>query len=128
MGIATKMNKGELVAKTNDPEVEFRFMMTEEEKKLVRHTCIYKGITNYSLNPKSINMPQLMGFFDETSREWTDGVLSSAIRHASYDQSRRRMFITCDGPIEPDWVENLNSVLDDNKRLSLITGETLYLT
>ena len=69
-----------------------------------------------------------MGFFDETSREWTDGVLSSAIRNASYDQSRRRMFITCDGPIEPDWVENLNSVLDDNKRLSLITGETLYLT
>ena len=38
------------------------------------------------------------------------------------------MLITCDGPIEPDWVENMNSVLDDNKRLSLITGETLYLT
>ena len=39
-----------------------------------------------------------------------------------------RHLITCDGPIEPDWVENMNSVLDDNKRLSLVTGETLYLT
>ena len=38
------------------------------------------------------------------------------------------MIVTCDGPIEPDWVENLNSVLDDNKRLSLQTGETIYLT
>ena len=38
------------------------------------------------------------------------------------------MLVTCDGPIEPDWVENLNSVLDDNKRLSLQTGETIYLT
>jgi dynein heavy chain len=69
-----------------------------------------------------------MGFFDETSREWTDGVLSHGIRNASSDLSGKRQIITCDGPIEPDWVENMNSVLDDNKRLSLITGETLYLT
>ena len=36
--------------------------------------------------------------------------------------------ITFDGSIEPDWVENMNSVLDDNKRLTLITGESIYLT
>lgn len=69
-----------------------------------------------------------MGFFDETSREWTDGILTSAIRSSSQDFTGKRMLVTCDGPIEPDWVENLNSVLDDNKRLSLITGETIYLT
>ena len=38
------------------------------------------------------------------------------------------MLITLDGPIEPDWVENINSVLDDNKRLNLITGEVIYLS
>ena len=122
------MVKDELVAKNCEPDVEFKFLMTEDERRLVRSTCIFKGLSNYSLNPKSITMPQLMGFFDETSREWTDGVLSNAIRIASHDSSERRMLITVDGPIEPDWVENLNSVLDDNKRLSLITGETLYLT
>lgn len=73
-------------------------------------------------------MSSLMGFFDDTSREWTDGVLSSSIRHCSQENTGKRMIVTCDGPIEPDWVENLNSVLDDNKRLSLQTGETIYLT
>ena len=89
---------------------------------------MYKGVINFTLNPKSVSMNQLMGQFDETSREWTDGVLSHGIRQATMDTTGRRMLITCDGPIEPDWVENMNSVLDDNKRLSLITGETLYLT
>ena len=64
-------------------------------------------------------MPALMGFFDDTSREWTDGVLSTSIRQCSQEGTGKRMIVTCDGPIEPDWVENLNSVLDDNKRLSL---------
>ena len=85
-------------------------------------------MSNYSLNPKSVNMSQLMGFFDDTSREWTDGVLTNAIRQASQDETGKQILVTCDGPIEPDWVENLNSVLDDNKRLSLVTGETIYLT
>ena len=69
-----------------------------------------------------------MGFFDETSREWTDGILTYAIRKAASDVTGRRMLVTFDGPIEPDWVENMNSVLDDNKRLNLVTGETIYLT
>ena len=68
-----------------------------------------------------------MGTFDETSREWTDGVLTHGIRKAAQEVGGQQMVITLDGPIEPDWVENLNSVLDDNKRLNLVTGETIYL-
>ena len=83
---------------------------------------------NFTMNPKSITMRELMGHFDETSREWTDGVLTHGIRRASLDSSGKRNLVTFDGPIEPDWVENMNSVLDDNKRLNLVTGETIYLT
>ena len=122
------MLKDRIVPKDQDPIVEYHFNATEEEKQLILSTCNFKGVSNFSLNPKSVTMSQLMGYFDETSREWTDGVLSHAIRNASLDDTGRQMMITCDGPIEPDWVENLNSVLDDNKRMSLVTGETLYLT
>lgn len=117
-----------LVPKVSDPHIDYYFQLTEEENQLVLDTCVFKGISNFSLNPKSVTMSQLMGYFDETSREWSDGVLSHGIRQATMENTGRRMLVTCDGPIEPDWVENMNSVLDDNKRLSLITGETLYLT
>jgi dynein heavy chain len=33
-----------------------------------------------------------------------------------------------DGPIEPNWVENLNSVLDDNRKLCFGAGESIGLT
>ena len=81
-----------------------------------------------TINPKAVTIDQLMGRYDETSREWADGLLSHAIRSASNDTSGKEMIVTFDGPLEPDWVENINSVLDDNKRLNLVTGEVVYLS
>jgi dynein heavy chain len=69
-----------------------------------------------------------MGTYDDVSHDWNDGVMANVMRQCSKDMSERRKWIVFDGPIDPVWVENLNSVMDDNKKLTLSTGETIKMT
>lgn len=49
------------------------------------------------------------------------------MRMAIKNKSDKYQWIIFDGEIEINWIENLNSVLDENKKLTLITGESLPL-
>ena len=69
-----------------------------------------------------------MGSYDETSHDWNDGVMANIMRMCSADISEQRKWVVFDGPIDPVWVENLNSVMDDNKKLTLSTGETIKVS
>ena len=79
-------------------------------------------VVQHTVNPKAIPRGQLLGFMDPDTREWTDGVLSYASRQVVKENSKTRCWIYCDGDIDPEWVESLNSVLDDNKLLTLPNG------
>lgn len=82
----------------------------------------------YIIDPKAIDKNKLYGTLDGTTLEWTDGVFTSILRRILDNQkgeSDRRHWIVLDGDVDPEWAENLNSVLDDNKMLTLPSGERL---
>ena len=55
------------------------------------------------------------GHTDADTREWTDGVLTAAARAVAKQPLEQRSWIVCDGDVDPEWIESLNSVLDDNR-------------
>jgi len=70
-------------------------------------------------NPKAITNQQIYGNKDPVSEEWTPGVFASIWQKYNNRANKYTMWITCDGPVDAIWIENLNTVLDDNKILTL---------
>ncbi|CAM9432489.1 unnamed protein product, partial [Choristocarpus tenellus] len=64
------------------------------------------------------------------TNEWTDGLVPKMVRQcvqAGTDGSDNRKWIVFDGPVDAVWIENMNTVLDDNKTLCLANSERIKL-
>ncbi|KAF5274393.1 hypothetical protein FQA39_LY07273 [Lamprigera yunnana] len=102
-------------------------------------TCVWKTLnrTYYNqkrkpyyndLNPKAVTSNELFGVINPATREWKDGLFSVIMRDQTNMGGNGPKWIVLDGDIDPMWIESLNSLMDDNKVLTLASNERISLT
>ncbi|CAG5110784.1 Oidioi.mRNA.OKI2018_I69.chr2.g5148.t1.cds [Oikopleura dioica] len=78
---------------------------------------------------KTMTCTELYGYLDPISKKWNEGKLTETFRKFSEEQNDgRQKWMIFDGPVDAIWVENLNQVLDDNKKLPLANGDVIPAT
>jgi dynein heavy chain len=86
------------------------------------------------VNPKAITVDELYGYMTFT-KDWRDGALSIIMRGMSkddrdlgYGEHQTTKWVVLDGDIDTLWIESMNTVMDDNKMLTLVSNERIPLT
>lgn len=84
-------------------------------------------VTYRVINPKAITIGQLFGEMDASNGDWCDGVLGKTFREmvSIAISAKSRSWIVLDGPVDVSWIERIHTLLDDNRKLSLTSGEMI---
>lgn len=86
-----------------------------------------KKTTVVDLNPKVTSTNELYGVVLLATREWKDGLLSKTLRTLGQFTDTNPKWVILDGDLDANWIESMNSVMDDNKLLTLASNERIPL-
>jgi len=78
------------------------------------------------MNPKVVSTKDLYGYM-LPSKEWKDGLFSKLMRTYSESDDGKTKWIILDGDLDANWIESMNSVMDDNKILTLANNERIVV-
>lgn len=84
-------------------------------------------VKTVDLNPKVMPTEDLYGHISMSTREWKDGLLSSLLRDLGRIPNDNPKWMILDGDLDANWIESMNSVMDDNKMLTLASNERIPL-
>ena len=94
-----------------------------------KKTCVCETV-----NPKSVSGNELYGYMT-MAKEWKDGCLSIVMRgmakcfaEQGYHEFQTYKWVVLDGDIDAVWIESMNTVMDDNKVLTLVSNERVPLS
>ena len=80
--------------------------------------------TSLAMNPKSVSRNELFGYYD-SDMQWKDGMFSHVFREMATSTSWAHQYLVLDGDVDALWAESINSVMDDNKALTLASNERI---
>lgn len=87
-----------------------------------------------TVNPKAVTGDELYGYMT-LAKDWKDGVLSIIMRGMSknfaeqgFHDYQTHKWVVLDGDIDAVWIESMNTVMDDNKVLTLVSNERVPLS
>lgn len=87
-----------------------------------------------TVNPKAVTGDELYGYMT-LAKDWKDGVLSIIMRGMSknfadqgFHDYQTNKWVVLDGDIDAVWIESMNTVMDDNKVLTLVSNERVPLS
>ena len=93
-----------------------------KNKDLAANESWYCKINTDLLNPKAVPKSDLYMAKDEITQTWEDGIVARIMREAEDAEklpggTSKRLWLIFDGPVDATWIEDMNTVLDDSRKL-----------
>ena len=92
------------------------------------NTATGNKTTTQDMDPKVISTRDLYGYTNMATKEWKNGLMSHYMQHFSEEVTDGKpRWIVLDGDLDANWIESMNSVMDDNKLLTLANNGRIVL-